>query len=90
MLRKLIRLRSIAQVVHGNAATEIDVFESVSGFTMYRDQVLPHASECFGKWSDVGRLGSNVNVNSANFNQVRPLEPATKRRQHFGRGDAEL
>ena len=74
VFRKLICLRTIAQVVHRNAAAEIDVFERVARLAMNRDQVFPHALECFGKWLDVGRLRADVNVNAADMDQIRILQ----------------
>ena len=68
---KLIRLRTIAQVVNRNAAAEIDVLERVAGLAMNRDQMLPHAAKGFRERFDVRCLRTDVNVNAANVNQIR-------------------
>ena len=85
MFGKLIGLRSIAQVVDGNAAAEIDVFERVSRLAMNRDQMFPHAPECFSKRLYIGRLRSNVDMDATDFDEIRFLEATTKRVEHFRR-----
>ena len=83
MLGQLICLGTIAEVVDGNAAAEIDVLERVPGLAMNRDEVLPHAPESFGEWLDVGRLRADVNVNTANVDQIGFLETTPKRCEDF-------
>ncbi len=73
MLGKLICLRTIAQIVHRDAAAQVDVLERVARLAMNRHQVVPHALEGFGERLDVRRLRADVNVYAADVNQFGML-----------------
>ena len=90
MFGQLIGLRSIAQVIHRNAAAEINVLERQAGFVMNRHQMGPHALERFRERLDVRSLRANVNVNTADVNQLGILQATPESVEHFGRRDAEL
>ena len=83
MFRQLIRLRTIAQVIHRNAAAQIDMLERQSCFAVDRHEVIPHALERFGERLDIRCLRSHVNVYAADVNQIRVLQTAPERVQHF-------
>ena len=90
MLWQLICLRTIAQIIHRNAAAKIDVFQRVTRLAMNRHQVIPHALESFGERLDVRRLGADVNVYAADVNQFGMLQTAAKCVEDFRRRDAEF
>ena len=87
---KIVGLRTIAQVIDGNAAAKIDVFERVTRLVMNRDEVFPHAFERFRKRLDVGRLRADVNVYAADVDEIRSLQAAAKSGENLRRGDAKL
>ena len=90
MLRKLIGLRTIAQIIHRNAAAEIDVFECQTGLAMNRHQMVPHALESFRERLDVRSLRPDVNMNPANVDQIGVLQTAAKCFENFRGRDAKF
>ena len=90
MFGKLIGLCFIAQIVDGNSAAQVDVFERVAGLAVQRDEMFPHGFEGFGERLNVRRLRADVNVYATDVNEFRMEKRTTEGVEHIGVGDAEL
>src|SRR5215208_8423357 len=87
---QLVGLRAVAQVVDGDAAAEVDVFERMARLLVDRLQVLPHRLEGGGEGLDVGRLRADVDVYAGDVEQLGRAQRAAEGVEDFGRSDAEL
>src|ERR1044071_5510965 len=87
---QLLRHRAVAQVVDGNSAAEIDVFERVPRLAVQREEMLPHGFESLGERFYVRSLRADVDVYAADVDEFGMKQPAPEGFEDFRVGDAEL
>ena len=86
----LFGVRVVAQVVHRNAAADVDVLQLVPGFAVQPQQVFPHRGEGFDIGFGIGRLRPDVDVNAGQIDKLRRTQCAQHHLARVGRRNAEL
>src|SRR5437868_7124297 len=87
---KVVGLRAVAEVVDGDAAAEVDVFERVARFVVDGLQVFPHRLERGGERLNVGRLRADVYVYAGDVQVFGRAQREAEGFEDFRRGDAKL
>ncbi len=83
-------MRTVAQVVDGNSAAEIDVFERVPRLAVKRQEMLPHGFESLGERLYVRSLRADVDMYAADVDEFRMKQSTPEGFEDFRVGDAEL